>query len=155
MWGEITSIERHPALQAEIPEAAEVRAKVAMLKGALQWNLDRDFKDRLWTIRRNLQDIGEALVDTQRSRREVDETMSEEPQLYAAFNRQVGGLSPRIDSLEARVNQAMVNQRAFLRGIAVDELQAQKLRLETYTVQARFALADIYDRGSTVEVASE
>jgi len=30
-------------------------------------------------------------------------------------------------------------------GVAIDELTAQKQRLDTYTVQARFALAAIYD----------
>jgi hypothetical protein len=44
----------------------------------------------------------------------------------------------------------MSSQRGFLRTIAVDELQAQKKRLDTYTVQARFALAAIYDLSSTV-----
>lgn len=155
LWGEISAIERNPALQAQIPEAQEVRDKVSMLKGVLLWELDRDFKSRLWTIRKNLRETGEALVETQRSRREVDDTMQEEPLLYASLNGQVDGLSPRIDSLKLKVALAMEQQRAFLRGVAVDELHAQKQRLQTYTVQARFALADIYDRGSNVEVAAQ
>ena len=36
-------------------------------------------------------------------------------------------------------------QRAFLQAIAIGELQAQKDRLDVYTIQARFALAAIYD----------
>jgi len=39
----------------------------------------------------------------------------------------------------------MADQRAFLKSIAVGELQAQKERLNVYTLQARFALAAIYD----------
>ena len=54
LWGEITAFERNPALQANIPEAEEVRDKVALLKGVLQWQLDKEFKDRLWKTRRNL-----------------------------------------------------------------------------------------------------
>ena len=38
---------------------------------------------------------------------------------------------------------------------AVEELQAQKQRLDTYTVQARFALAALYDLSSTVGDASQ
>ena len=38
-----------------------------------------------------------------------------------------------------------VEQRSFLESIAVGELRAQKQRLDVYTVQARFALAAIYD----------
>jgi hypothetical protein len=150
LWGEISAIERNNALQANIPEAEEVRDKVKLLKGALQWNLDREFKDRLWRIRRDLRLTGEALVETQRARRQIDETMRTEPQLFAGFNNRVEGLSPQIDALKARVESAMINQRAFMEGVAVDELQAQKQRLDTYTVQARFALAAIYDRAATV-----
>ncbi len=145
LWGEITAIERNPALKANIPEAEEVRDKVRLLKGALQWTLDKEFKARLSRVRRNLVQTGEALVETQRSRRQIDETMRTEPELFMDFNNRVEGLSPQIDALKARVEAAMVRQRGFMEGVAVEELRAQRQRLDTYTVQARFALAAIYD----------
>jgi hypothetical protein len=150
LWGEITAMERNPALQADIPEAQEVRDKIRLLKGVLQWELDKEFKVRLALIRRNLRQSGEALVEAQRSRRQVDESMRNEPLLFASFNQRVAGLSPQISNLRDRVDVAMATQRAFLQDVAVDELQAQKQRLDTYTVQARFALAAIYDLSSTV-----
>lgn len=149
LWGEIIAIERNPALGANIPEAEEVRDKIRLLKGALQWNLDREFKSRLSAIRRDLRDTGEALVDTSRSRRQVGATMREEPLLYADFNARVDGLTPKIADLKARIEAAMERQRAFMLGVAVDELRAQRQRLDTYTVQARFALAAIYDLAAT------
>jgi len=152
LWGEIAAIERNPVLQANIPEAREVRDKIKLLKGTLQWDLDKEFKSRLWKIRSDLRKTGEALVETSRSRRQVDETMRNEPLLFGAFNRRVDGLSPTIDDLTARVELAMERQRAFMLGVAIDELQAQKQRLDTYTVQARFALAAIYDLAATATV---
>jgi len=150
LWGEIAAMERNPALQANIPEAVEVRDKLKLMKGALQWDLDRDFKDRLWRIRRDLRQTGEALVETQRARRQIDEAMRREQLLFADFNTRVEGLSPQIDRLKARVEEALGKQRSFMEGVAVEELQAQKERLNTYTVQARFALAAIYDRAATL-----
>jgi tetratricopeptide (TPR) repeat protein len=155
LWGEITAIERNPALKAAIPEAAEVRDKVRLLKGALQWNLDREFNVRLASVRRNLAQTGEALVETRRSRRQIDETMRTEPLLFGDFNDRVEGLSPQIDALKARVETSMVAQRGFMEGIAVDELRAQQKRLDTYTVQARFALAAIYDIAANQVVVGE
>ena len=53
-----------------------------------------------------------------------------------------------------RVEDDMAAQRAYLQAIAVGELRAQQQRLDVYTVQARFALAAIYDTAATVsEVA--
>ena len=154
MWGEITGLERTPALSANIPEAEEVRDKVQLLKGVLQWQLERDFNDRLLSIRRDLRQTGEELVKTQRLRRQIDESMREEPLRFDAFTQRVDSLGPRIAGVKQRVGDAMADQRAFLQSIAVGELQAQKQRLDIYTVQARFALAAIYDLAATVGQSS-
>jgi hypothetical protein len=155
MWGEIASLEQTPALAADIPEAREVRDKIELLKGVLQWRLERDFKDRLWRVRRNARETGEALVETQRSRRQIDDTMRLEPQRFEALADRVDSLEPRIEAMKSRVDRTLAEQRAFLQSIAVGELQAQKRRLDVYTVQARFALAAIYDIASAVEETGE
>ncbi len=155
LWGEITGLEGTPALQADIPEAEEVRDKIALLKGVLQWDLERDFKERLWRIRRNLHQAGEALVETQRSRRQIDETMRTEPLRFEELSDRVYGLGPRIEGMKMQVEDALARQRAMMQDIAVGELQAQKGRLDVYTIQARFALAAIYDIAATVGDASE
>jgi hypothetical protein len=150
MWSEIVGLEQSPALQSSIPEAADVKDKIALLKGVLQWDLERDFKDRLWRIRRDLKDTGQAMVETQRSRRQIDESMRLQPLQFGEFSERVYGLEPRIRGMKQRVSTAMAAQRGFLQEIAVGELTAQKERLDVYTVQARFALAAIYDRAATV-----
>ena len=155
MWGEITGLESTPALQADIPEAAEVGDKISLIKGVLQWQLERDFKDRQWRIRRDLRQTGEALVDTQRSRRQIDETMRQEPLRFENLSARVQGLSPRIEGIKMRVEDALSRQRGFLQSIATGELQAQKDRLDIYTIQARFALAAIYDIAATAGEESE
>jgi tetratricopeptide (TPR) repeat protein len=155
MWGEITGLEKTPALRADILEAEEVQDKIRLLKGVLQWNLEREFRERLWRVRRNLRQTGEALVATQRSRRQIDESMRLEARRFEKFSDSVYGLAPRIDRTRSRLEDTLSRQRAFLQSIAVGELQAQKQRLDTYTVQARFALAAIYDMAATVGETSE
>ena len=155
MWGEIIGLEQTGALAADIPEAREVRDKIELLKGVLQWRLERDFKDRLWRVRRNLRETGEALVETQRSRRQIDDTMRLEPGRFQEIADRVYGLESRIDGMKYRVGEKLAQQRAFLQSIAVGELQAQKQRLDVYTVQARFALAAIYDLAATVGETTE
>jgi len=149
MWGEISGLENTRALAANIPEAEEIRDKVRLLKGVLQWRLEASFKDRLWRIRRNVRQSGEALVETQRARRQIDDTMRKEPIRFNELSDRVYGLAPRIDGMKTRVVGAISDQREFLQAIAVGELRTQKQRLDVYTVQARFALAAIYDLAAT------
>ncbi len=155
MWGEITGLESNPILAADIPEAQDVRDKIGLLKGVLQWELEKEFKDRLWRLRRHVRQTGEALVETQRARRQVDESIRLEPIEFDALGDRVYGLAPRIERLKMQVEDAMLDQQVFLRRIAVGELSAQKQRLDTYTIQARFALASIYDIAATVSETSE
>ena len=155
MWGKIRGLENTPALQANLPEAEEMRDKIRLLKGVLQWQLERDFKDRLWRARKNLRQAGEALVATKRSRRQIDESMRTEPGRFAEFSDRVYSLAPRIEDMQLQVEEALRKQRGFLQSIAVGELQAQKQRLDIYTVQARFALAAIYDVAASYGDASE
>lgn len=151
MWGEITGLEASPALAANIPEAEDVRDKTKLLKGVLQWDLEKDFKNRLWSIRRDLDVTGEELVKSQRMRRQIDESMRHQPAEFAGFSERVDNLTPRIERLIARVDTDLASQRGFLQSIAVGELQAKKDRLRAYAVQAQFALASIYDKASTAQ----
>ncbi|HZW59592.1 MAG TPA: tetratricopeptide repeat protein, partial [Woeseiaceae bacterium] len=154
LWGEIASMENRAALNADIPEAREVRQKLGLLKGVLIWRLDKQYRERLYELRRKLRDTGEALVVAQRSRRQIDQSMRDEPQTFAAFGERIDGLAPRIASLAARVDKVRIRQQQYLQDIAIGEMQARKDRLDTYTVQARFALAAIYDRSSSAGGAS-
>ena len=67
---------------------------------------------------------------------------------YSAIAHRVAQLRPRIEALGTRLAAAGRAQGEYLAGIAVDELEAQKQRLTSYQVQARFALASIYDRSA-------
>ena len=121
----------------------------------LQWNLERDFRGRLTSVRRAQHETGEALVATQRSWRQIEETMRNEPERFAALSGRVEGLAPRIEGMKMRIGDALARQRAFLQDIAIGELQAQRDRLDVYTIQARFALAAIYDLSASEQEAAE
>jgi hypothetical protein len=57
-------------------------------------------------------------------------------------------MSPRVTELAVRVDTAKAAQAERLADIAVRELEDQRKRLDEYSVQARYALATIYDRAT-------
>jgi hypothetical protein len=71
------------------------------------------------------------------------------PQNTGEFATRVASLRQRIAALETRLASAEERQSAYLAQVAVQELERQKTRLATYEVQARFALATMYDRAAT------
>jgi ATPase subunit of ABC transporter with duplicated ATPase domains len=58
----------------------------------------------------------------------------------------VAAVAERMDRLQARLAAVATRQNRYLQTLAIEELQAQKERIATYQIQARYALASIYDR---------
>ena len=76
------------------------------------------------------------------------------PERNAALGHRVGAVEPRIVTLAVRVDEAKAAQGRRLADIAVRELEDQRKRLDEYSVQARYALATIYDRAAAAPPAA-
>ncbi|MEO0365248.1 MAG: hypothetical protein AAF265_07095 [Pseudomonadota bacterium] len=145
---EIRQVAANPVLKRSSPEIDDVNSRIRLLQGVLQWQAEQDFPARVWRQKKQLHDVNRILVGAERARLAVDDARVNEPARLLDFDDRVGNLTPRIDTMLARVEATIERQRAFLDGLAVDELRAQQERLDTYTVQARFALAAVYDRAT-------
>jgi len=52
------------------------------------------------------------------------------------------------------VNQLMAKQGHLIETVAIDELKTRRARLEVYQTQARYAVADSYDRAAKAQGVS-
>ena len=151
IWGQLMEIEDKLASFPRDATLDEVREKHKLLKGVLLWKLTESYKARLWRDRKGIKDLDRSLKEAQRRHVLVERAQEEAPRRTLEFAGRIDALHPRLDSLQGRVDQALGAQDLYIQNIAVSELEAQKQRLDTYLVQARFALATIYDRSSSVE----
>ena len=147
-WDDLTALEAKLARLGADPAAEELGAKQRFLKGLLLWDLRRDYKARLWAAKSNLRDLDRSLREAQRRHHDVNAARDEWPEMFDALSARIGTVRPRVLALSSDVQTALVRQEGFLRDTAVAELEAQRARIETYRVQARFALASIYDRSA-------
>jgi hypothetical protein len=134
----------------DVPGAEYVRQKQRFLRGVLFWNLSRDYKARHWRAAKDLRAIERELRSAQRAYHQVDAVRADWPEEFAALTSRIEELSPRVDGLANQLDELVVRQARFLEGVATRELYAQRDRLSTYLVQARFALASVYDRSATM-----
>ena len=148
MWATIHQLEDALAAQPDDPSLDEMRDKARLLRGVLYWQMNESFKARTWTTRRSLRELDGALKQMEKRWLLVQQARKNMPNDTEAFAYRVAQLRPRIEALGTRLAAAGRAQGDYLAAIAVDELQAQKQRLTSYQVQARFALASIYDRAA-------
>ena len=150
-WARIQRVEAGLAGAPDSPENADLRARLALVKGVLQYRLNEAYGARLWQEHRSLKDLSLALNEAQSRWIRVERARKNMPANTGEFAGRVAGLKKRIEALQVRLAATEQKQSDYLAKVAVDELEQQKDRLAAYQVQARFALATMYDRAANDE----
>jgi hypothetical protein len=126
-------------------EVKSLRDKQRRLQGVLFWRLNTDYKVRLWQAKQKLREL-EALIEQGRAGHDaLASADSAVPVRFDGFGEQIAGHKQAIRELQKRTFATQVALGARLEQLAVTELGQLKQRIETYLVQARFALAQTFD----------
>ena len=150
-WARIQKIESALADLPNDEENAALRDRLRLVKGVLYFRLNDSFKARVWRERRTIKDLDLALHEAQSRWIRVERARKSVPTNTGEFDARIASLQQRIDAIQLRLVDVAQKQNNFLAALAVKELQGQKDRLATYQVQARFALASMYDRAANAD----
>jgi len=150
-WARLQRVEAALAAAPDDPERADLRDRLRLVKGVLYFRLNDSFRARMWQQRRTMKDLDLALHEAQNRWIRVERARQSVPTNNGEFAARVAALKARIDGLQVHLVAAQQKQSDYLGQVAVAELEQQKNRLSTYQVQARFALATMYDRAANPE----
>ncbi len=150
-WARVRRVEAAVGSVPDTPESPEVHERLALVKGVLQMSLEDAWGARLWQVQRDLKDLDVTLREAQSRWIRVQRALHNMPANTGEFAARVASLKARIDAIQARIAATQEKQSAYLAQIAVNELTQQKERLAAYQIQARFALASMYDRAADSE----
>lgn len=145
---------RIASVQAQLkdaPDSAETgaaRERARLASGALTWQLAQAYPERVWQARQQLQSISDELARAQRLDAALAQAQRDEPARFDIFDKRIAAISPVLDALMPRLAALTKTQQQAVQGIAIAELTRQQDRLGAYSMQARFALAQLYDRGT-------
>ena len=135
-------------------ELASARERARLAAGALSWQLAQQHTQRLWDAQKNLKAMAEQLDQARRRDAALAQAQRDEPARFERFAQRIAELDPRIRALAPRVAALSAEQQQAVQDIAVAELTRQKERLVVYLTQARFAVAQLYDRANVAGEAS-
>jgi hypothetical protein len=147
-WARIMRLEEALLTAPDDDETNVIREKTRLAKGVLYWRLAEAFKARVWNERRTLKDLDQALREAQNRWVRVQKARGSMPDNTGQFAERVAALRARLDASQQRLAGVAQQQNGLLESLARVELEEQKERIGTYQIQARFALASIYDRAA-------
>jgi lipopolysaccharide biosynthesis regulator YciM len=150
-WAKVRALEGAlaDASGTDADELQTERDKIHLMKGVVYWRLDAQFKQRSYAERRALRSLDALLNEAQNRWVRVQHARSSVPNNTGEFEARIAALETRIAQMRERLTQSAQQQNHYLEQLASGALLEQKDRLAAYQVQARFALADIYDRAAT------
>ena len=151
-WSRLAALETNPAWES--PQAADARNKHRILKGTLLWNMDREYRYRLWRERRAIEEINRGLDETGNLEDRTQFAGINMPLRLEDYRLRISALKPRIEAMQAQIDTVLARQEGQLQIVIARELESQRQRLASYRIQARFALATIYDQTSVVATES-
>jgi len=144
----LKSVKDTLAKLGDAPEHAAARERARLAEGALTWALAQQHPARMWDANKAMKTIDAELQAALRRDAALGQAQRDEPARFDAFGQRIGSLSERVQALMPRVAALTREQQEAVQELAVAELQRQKERLQVYTVQARFAVAQLYDRAT-------
>ncbi len=134
---------------SDAAEAQRLRERTRLVAGALEWRLTQEYAARSWDAQKDMKTIDAELALAQQRVAAVARAQVEEPARHEAFAKRIAELSARIKGLIPRVAALSGEQGREVQELAVAELARQKDRLAVYSQQARFAVAQMYDRATS------
>jgi hypothetical protein len=127
-------------------EVFKQRDRVRLVGGVLAWQISQDSVGRLWDAKVELERMSGWLDDARRHADALTTAQREEPLRFDRFARRIAAIAPQLQVMIPRVAALGREQREEAQEIAIAELVGQQQRIVGYTTQARFALAQLYDR---------
>jgi tetratricopeptide (TPR) repeat protein len=129
-----------------------LRQRLKRLKGLLTWTLETEYHERLTALDGNLHELHQAVALLTEQHRQFVRVRQAATHSYAGYEKPINRLRTRVREGIARVDLLMARQGHVIEVVAIHELQVRSQRLQTYRNQARYALADSYDRASQIQV---
>jgi tetratricopeptide (TPR) repeat protein len=130
------------------PESLALRQRARRLRGALTWRLETEYNERLTAAHVHLNELNAPVDALTRQYDTFVRTRQAATQSYVGYDVQIARLRQRADEALERVDVLIARQGHMIETVAIKQLEARRERLVAQQVEARFGVADSYDRAT-------
>ncbi|HWJ04684.1 MAG TPA: tetratricopeptide repeat protein [Steroidobacteraceae bacterium] len=148
--------ERLAALRRQLPgdesaDSFELRQRVARLEGVLTWRLRTEYHERLTQAHVHLQELEAHVATTEAQYQSFVRARQAAIHGYTGYDVRLARLRERVTSALQRVELVKARQGHLIETAAIHRLQQRRGRLAELQTQARYAVADSYDRAARLQ----
>ncbi len=140
---------------SDSPESLALRERAARLRGALTWRLETEYQERLTAAYVHLNELNAHVDALTRQYDAFVRTRQAATHSYVGYDVQIARLRERVGDALQRVDILMARQGHMIETVAINQLKARRKRLVTQQTEARYGVADSYDRAARAQPGAE
>jgi predicted negative regulator of RcsB-dependent stress response len=129
--------------------------RLQRLKGALIWSLNTQYHERLTQTFKDLNELNDDIAVLTEQYEAFVRARQAATHSYVGYDATLSRLRRRVADALQNVGVAMTRQGRLIEMVAINELNVRRDRLESYQSQARYAVADSYDRATRDQAEGE
>src|SRR6185437_4990686 len=137
------------------PESVVLRQRAAQLRGVLTWRLETEYAQRLSAAYEHLKELNTQVDALNRQYESFVRTRQAATQSYVGYDAQIARLSDRVGVALKHVDELMTRQGEMIEAVAIKQLESRRERLVAEQNQARYGIADSYDRAAREKSGAE
>lgn len=132
--------------QDESAAGAEARRRIARMQGVIRFNIDTSYDQRYTDTYKNLYALDDEIARMRAIYQNFVRTRQAATQSYQGYTATLNQSRTSIREASTQVATLMARQGRMIEMMAINEFEQRRKRIEQYQVQARFAMAESYDR---------
>ena len=136
------------ALASVNDPGAELHQRLGRLKGVISWKLYTEYPERLTQAHKHLRALNADIAVMQARYDAFVRTRQAAMHSYVGYDLPINRLRTRVREASEQVNTLMARQGQLIEAVAINELKKRGELLQAYQTQARYAVADSYDRAT-------
>jgi len=141
--------------ESDSPGSLALRRRAARLRGTLTWRLHTEYHERLTAAHVHLNELNAHVDALTRQYDAFVRTRQAATHSYFGYDEGIERLRERVGDALQRVDLVMARQGHLIESVAINQLTARRERLAAQQTQARYAVADSYDRAARAQSGAE
>ena len=133
------------------PEVPLLEQRLHRLKGTLTWTLHTNYPQRLTDAHAHLNALNADIAVLNEQYQQFVRARQAAVHSYMGYDDIIARLRTQAREAQQTVEKLMNRQGHLIETVAIDELKSRRQRLEAYQTQARYAVADSYDRATKAQ----
>jgi len=132
-------------------ESFSLRQRAARLRGALTWRQETEYHERLTTAHVHLKELNTEIEALTQQYESFVRTRQAATHSYVGYDPQIKRLRERVSGALPRVDDLMARQGRLIETVAINQLESRRERLVKQQTEARYGVADSYDRAARLQ----